>query len=55
MPMLKKIIILIIFFNLSINEIFATDIPTIVIAPSKKAQSISIVGTSVTVLGEKFF
>ena len=31
------------------------DIPIIVIAPSKKIQSLSTVGTSVTVLDEKFF
>ena len=32
-----------------------SEIPIIVIAPSKKAQSISTVGTSVTILDENFF
>ena len=55
--MLKKIKIFsfIILFVLSFNQAYADDIPVIVIAPSKKAQSISTVGTSVTVLDEKFF
>ncbi len=50
-----KIFSLIILFVLSFNQAYADDIPVIVIAPSKKAQSISTVGTSVTVLDEKFF
>ena len=37
------------------NHLKASDIPIIVIAPSKKAQSISTVGTSVTILDQKFF
>ena len=55
--MLKKLKIFsfIILFVLSFNQAYADDIPIIVIAPSKKAQSISTVGTSVTVLDEKFF
>ena len=55
--MLKKLKIFsfIILFVLSFNQAYADDIPVIVIAPSKKAQSISTVGTSVTVLDEKFF
>ena len=50
--MLKKLKIFsfIILFVLSFNQAYADDIPVIVIAPSKKAQSISTVGTSVTVL-----
>ena len=43
---------LIFFFNYSYLK---AEIPVIVIAPSKKAQSISTVGTSVTVLDENFF
>ena len=39
----------------SFNQVFAADIPVIVISPSKKAQSVSTVGTSVTVLDESFF
>ena len=50
-----KIFSLIILFVLSFNQAYADDVPVIVIAPSKKAQSISTVGTSVTVLDEKFF
>ena len=50
---LKQLLILILFF--SFNPTFAEDIPIIVIAPSKKAQSVSTVGTSVTVLDETFF
>ena len=52
---MKKIyLILIIFLNLIFfNKLVAKDIPTIVIAPSKKPQSISTVGTSVTVYSEK--
>tara|TARA_B100000945_G_scaffold320862_1_gene332463 strand:+ start:1028 stop:2959 length:1932 start_codon:yes stop_codon:yes gene_type:complete len=47
---------LIFFFTtiLFANKVFSADIPVIVIAPSKKPQSISIVGTSVVVLDEKF-
>ena len=48
---LKSLLILIFLANNS----FAKDIPIIVIAPSKKAQSVSTVGTSVTVLDEEFF
>ena len=55
MLMLKKIIKLIIILSFPVNSLFAADIPIIVIAPSKKAQSISTVGTSVTVLDESFF
>jgi vitamin B12 transporter len=55
MLMLKKIIKLLIILTFSYKAVFAADIPIIVIAPSKKAQSSSIVGTSVTVLDETFF
>ena len=55
MLMLKRLISLLIIFTFPFNVVFATDIPIIVIAPSKKAQSISTVGTSVTVLDEVFF
>ena len=37
------------------SSLIAKDIPIIVIAPSKKPQSISTVGSSVVVLDEKFF
>jgi len=46
---------IILIFSYKNNIVLATDIPVIVIAPSKKAQSVSTVGTSVTVLDETFF
>ena len=55
MLMLRKIISFIIILTFPVNNIFAADLPIIVIAPSKKAQSVSTVGTSVTVLDETFF
>ena len=55
MLMLKKIIKLLIILTFPYKAVFAADIPIIVIAPSKKAQSASIVGTSVMVLDETFF
>ncbi|MDC6465627.1 TonB-dependent receptor [Pelagibacteraceae bacterium] len=39
----------------SSNQVFADDVPVIVISPSKTTQSVSTVGTSVTVLNENFF
>ena len=55
--MFKKINVLVLslILTFSFNQVFAADIPVIVISPSKKAQSVSTVGTSVTVLGESFF
>lgn len=55
MLMLRKIIKILIILIFPFNAVFAADIPIIVIAPSKKAQSVSTVGTSVTVLDETFF
>ena len=46
---------LILIFSYKNTIVLAADIPIIVIAPSKKAQSVSTVGTSVTVLDETFF
>ena len=54
MLMLRKIVKLLIVLSFPFNGVFAADIPIIVIAPSKKAQSVSTVGTSVTVLDETF-
>ena len=54
MFMLLRILILL-FILVESTKLYADDIPVIVIAPSKKAQSISTVGTTVTVLDEKFF
>ena len=52
--MKKTFFILIIFLNsIFFNKLFAKDIPIVVIAPSKKPQSISTVGTAVTVYTEK--
>ena len=53
--MTRVILNLIIIIFLFQNVVVASDIPIIVIAPSKKAQSISTVGTSVTILDENFF
>ena len=53
MLMLKKILKLIIILAFPVNSLFAADIPIIVIAPSKKEQSISTVGSSVVVYDEK--
>jgi len=55
MLMLRKLIKILIILTFPLNAVFAADIPIIVIAPSKKTQSISTVGTSVTVLDETFF
>ena len=52
MSLLAKFIIFIIIFAFSFQNLFAADIPIIVIAPSQKAQSKSTVGTSVTVFDE---
>jgi len=50
-----RVLFLSLILIFSFNQVFAADIPVIVISPSKKAQSISTVGTSVTVLDENFF
>ena len=52
--MLLRILIFI-FILIESAKLYADEIPIIVIAPSKKAQSISTVGTTVTVLDEQFF
>jgi len=52
MSLLFKLIIFIIIFISSFKNLFAADIPIIVIAPSKKVQSISTVGSSTTVYDE---
>ena len=51
---MPRIIISILILVLSLNKLFAADIPVIVIAPSKKAQSISTVGSSVTVYDQEY-
>ena len=54
--MLKKFLVKLIFLSFLFNNILVSkDIPIIVIAPSKKPQSLSTVGTSVTILDEEFF
>ena len=53
--MLNKILvyfIILLFSNMA--QAISSDIPILVIAPSKKPQSISTVGTSVVVFDEKF-
>ena len=52
MSLLTKFIIFIIIFVFSLKNLFAADIPIIVISPSQKVQSKSTVGTSVTVFNE---
>ena len=52
MSLLTKFIIFIIIIVFSVKNLFAADIPIIVIAPSKKAQSISTVGSSTAVYDE---
>ena len=47
-----KIVVSVLIIIFSFQKLFAADIPIIVIAPSKKAQSKSTVGTSVTVFDE---
>ena len=54
MLVMPRIIISILILVLSLNKLFAADIPVIVIAPSKKAQSISTVGSSVTVYDQEY-
>ena len=51
----KFFVILPIIFSIIVTNVSLSDVPIIVIAPSKKSQSISTVGTSVTILDEKFF
>ena len=52
---MSRIVLSLLILILSTDKLIAENIPIIVIAPSKKAQSVSTVGTSVTVLDEKFF
>ena len=47
-----KIIVSILIIIFSFQNLFAADIPIIVIAPGKTAQSLSTVGSTVTVIGE---
>ena len=53
--MLKKLLKILVALSFPFNAVSAADIPIIVISPSKKAQSVSTVGTTVTVLDENFF
>ena len=51
--MLLRSLILLLIFSI---KVYSNEIPIITItAPSKKPQSISTVGTSVTILNEEFF
>ena len=53
MKMLLRSLILLLIFSI---KVYSNEIPIITItAPSKKPQSISTVGTSVTILNEEFF
>ncbi len=51
----RYLLFIVIIFSFGFSKLLANEIPVIVIAPSKTVQSISTVGTSVTVLDEKFF
>ena len=51
--MLKKILKLLIILIFPAKELFAADVPVIVIAPGKTPQSSSTVGSTVTVIDEK--
>ncbi len=55
MPMFLRIYLILTILILSCKISIAEDIPIIVITASKKPQSLSTVGTSVTILDEKFF
>ena len=48
-------ILIIIYYLLFSTSLFSKEIPVIVIAPSKKPQSISTVGTTIKILDENFF
>jgi vitamin B12 transporter len=50
---MQKITLFLILFTFLSNNLIADDVPVIVIAPSKAPQSLSTVGTSVTVIDEK--
>ena len=47
-------ILIVIYYPLFSTLLFSKEIPIIVIAPSKKPQSISTVGTTVKILDENF-
>ena len=50
MLMLRKIIKILIIFVFSVNNLFAQDIPIIVISPGKTVQSLSTVGSTIEVI-----
>ena len=52
--MFKKLLLISAILIFSVKDLIAKDIPIIVIAPSKKPQSVSTVGSSVVVLDEEF-
>ena len=52
---LKYIGLLLLLIIFQTGYAYAKSIPVIVIAPSKKPQSISTVGTSMSILDENFF
>ncbi len=54
MSVMLKITVSILILFFSLNKLFAADIPVIVIAPSKKAQSLSTVGSSVTIYDQEY-
>ena len=50
MLMLRKIIKILIILVFSVNNLFAQDIPIIVISPGKTVQSLSTVGSTIEVI-----
>ena len=54
MSKMSKLITFLLIFLFSFKDLFATDIPIIVISPSKKTQSISTVGSTTTVFDESY-
>ena len=54
MFMKTKVFAIFIIFAFSFSNLFAEDIPIVVIAPSKKVQSISTVGSTTTVFDESY-
>tara|TARA_B100000315_G_C14533839_1_gene567463 strand:+ start:133 stop:1572 length:1440 start_codon:yes stop_codon:yes gene_type:complete len=55
MSKILKLTTYLLIFLFSFKNLLAADIPVIVIAPSKKVQSISTVGSTITVFDESYF
>jgi hypothetical protein len=55
MSKMLKLTTYLLIFLFSFKNLLAADIPVIVIAPSKKVQSMSTVGSTTTVFDESYF